>query len=253
MSGTYREDVLQFAAETFHTTAEYLFRRSPQAAVLRHAGSRKWYAAILPVSRKALGIGGEGMVDVVNVKCEPLMLGSWLMQPGFLPAYHMAKGNWVSILLDGSVEQSQVFAALRMSYTLVSNKSTGRHRTEPKEWLVPANPKYEDLSASFAQKTELFWKQSGRFIVGDTLYIYEGKPIGAVTYACEVLQTDIPMHYDQGGLHMDTVVRIALRARFSPEQFPLERLHDYGITGVRGPRGVPEELSVALRASGTAI
>ena len=249
MAGGYREDVLRYAEMQMQTKPEYLFRRSPRTAVLRHAASKKWFAVFMSVPREKLGLSGGDTVEIVNVKCDPLMLGSFLMQEGFFPAYHMAKGSWLTVLLDGSVELSQITAALQMSYALTAQKAGGRQRTEPKEWLVPANPKYEDLSVSFAQNTELYWKQSGHFIPGDTLYIYEGKPIGAVTYVCEVLQTDIPYHYDQGGLHMDTVVRIVLRGRFSPEQFPLERLHDYGITGIRGPRGIPEELSAALRAS----
>jgi len=252
VAGAYREDVLEYAAAQLQTAPEYLFRRSPQTAVLRHAGSGKWFAIIMPVSREKLGLSGSGTADVINVKCDPLMLGSFLMQPGFLPAYHMAKGNWISVLLDGSVPVAEACAALHMSYALIARKAGGKQRTEPKEWLIPANPKYEDLSESFSKDPELYWKQSGRFIVGDTLYIYEGKPIGAITYACEVLQTDIPYHYNQGGLHMDTAVRIVLRRRFSPEQFPMERLHDYGISGVRGPRGIPEELSAALHVSGEA-
>ena len=91
------------------------------------------------------------------------------------------------------------------------------------------------------------WKQGGRFIVGDTVYIYEGKPIGAVTYACEVTETDIPYHYDQDGLRMDRVIRLKLLAVYPQDQFPLARLRDYGVASVRGPRGVPEDLLAALK------
>ena len=247
MNGATRETVLNYAAETFRVRPEYLFRGSPHTAVLRHAASGKWFGIIMPVTREKLGLHGKTPVDVVNVKCDPLMLGSFLMQKGFLPAYHMAKGSWMSILLDGSVEDSAVTAALHMSYVLVSQKTGGKHRTEPKEWLVPANPKYEDLAAHFAQAGDILWKQSARFIPGDTLYIYEGKPICAVTYACTVTGTDIPCHYSQGGLQMDKAVRLRLLCSYPPEQFPAERLLDYGIRTVRGPRGVPPELASALR------
>ena len=131
MQGATRETVLQYAAEQFHTKPEYLFRGSPQTAVLRHSGSRKWFGIIMPVAREKLGLNGSGTVDVVNVKCDPLMLGSLLSEPGFLPAYHMAKHSWVSILLDGSVDAAQVTALLHMSHTLVSEKQ--KRRPAPKK------------------------------------------------------------------------------------------------------------------------
>lgn len=247
---TLRDAVLAFADVQLLTKPEYLFRGSPQTAVLRHAASCKWFGIIMPVAREKLGVAGEGTVDVLNVKCDPMMLGSFLMQAGFLPAYHMAKGSWLSVLLDGTVPLAQVTAALQMSYALIAGRASGKQRTEPKEWLIPANPKYADLAEVFAREREIYWKQSGRFIVGDTVYIYEGKPIGAITYACAVTAVDVPYRHNENGLHMETAVRIALRARFDPAQFPLTRLQDFGITGVRGPRGIPELLSAMLHTSG---
>lgn len=44
--------------------------------------------------------GGEGTVDVLNLKCEPLMTAPCSHEPGVLPAYHMNKEHWITILLD---------------------------------------------------------------------------------------------------------------------------------------------------------
>ncbi len=242
-----RANILKFTAETYQTKPDYPWQRMPEAAVLRHPNG-KWYALIMPIPRDRLGLPEDTVCDVMNVKCDPLMLGSVLLQKGFFPAYHMNKNSWISILLDGTVPLERVTAALQMSYALVSGSGSSRHpRTQPKAWLVPANPKYEDLAQTLAVTHESLWKQSGRFIVGDTVYIYEGKPIGAVTYACEVTETDIPYHYDQDGLRMDKVIRLKLLAVYPQDQFPLARLRDYGVASVRGPRGVPEDLLAALK------
>ncbi len=71
------------------------------------------------------------------------------------------------------------------------------------------------------QQDTLYWKQSAAFIPGDILYIYEGKPIGAMTWCCEVTKTDIPYHYDQGGLHMDKVAELRLLRKYAREQFTI--------------------------------
>lgn len=244
-----REAVLRYAAEQFGTVPEYPWARSPESAVLR-CENGKWYGLVMPVMRDRLGLPEAGVSDVLNVKCDPLMLGSVLMQKGFFPAYHMNKSHWISVLLDGTVPLDRVIAALQMSRALTAGKSGGKMRTEPKAWLIPANPKYEDISVPLLRDKEILWKQSGRFIPGDTVYIYEGKPVGAVTYACEVTEINIPYRYNQGGLHMETVMRLKLLAAYPPEQFPLERLRDYGVASVRGPRGVPEDLLAVLEQSG---
>lgn len=252
-NGATRRTVLDFAAETYQTVPEYPWQRTPDAAVLR-CPNGKWYGLIMSVSKEKLGLPDDTVCDMLNVKCDPLMLGSVLMQKGFFPAYHMNKSHWITILLDGSVPEQRVISALKMSHALTAGKASGKaSRTQPKAWLVPANPKYEDLSKTLAVTHESYWKQSGKFIVGDTLYIYEGKPIGAVTYACEVTATDIPYQFDQGGLHMEKVVQLRLLRIYSPSQFPLERLRDYGVASVRGPRGVPDELLAALLQNGKTI
>lgn len=243
-----RAAVLEFAAAQYGTAPDYPWARSPESAVLR-CKNGKWYGLVMPVGREKLGLPADGVSDVLNVKCDPLMLGSVLMQKGFFPAYHMNKSSWISILLDGTVPLDRVTAALQMSYALASAKGTGKQRTQPKCWLIPANPKYEDISVPLLRDREILWKQSGAFIPGDTVYIYEGKPIGAVTYACEVTEINISYRYNQGGLHMETVMRLKLLAAYPQEQFPLERLRDYGVASVRGPRGVPEDLLAALESA----
>ena len=115
---TLREQLFQYAMEQQAAQPEYLWAKKPHFAVLRRAGSRKWYALFMDVERKRLGLPGEGSVDVLNIKCDPLLRGSLLETQGFLPAYHMNKDRWVTILLDGSVPKGEIIPLLDMSYDL---------------------------------------------------------------------------------------------------------------------------------------
>ena len=36
---------------------------------------------------------GDESIDVVNLKCDPLLIGSLRSEPGFFPAYHMNKDS----------------------------------------------------------------------------------------------------------------------------------------------------------------
>lgn len=121
-----KHEVFVWAADQFGTEPEYLWRSAPDYAVLRNPAG-KWYAIVMNVPRCRLaGQSGDDPVDVLNVKVSPLMLGSLLEQKGFLPAYHMSKKSWVSILLDGSVDGETIKALLEMSYDLSLPKKTNQ-------------------------------------------------------------------------------------------------------------------------------
>lgn len=61
---------------------------------------------------------GEETVEVLNVKCDPELASILRDENGILPAYHMNKEHWISILLDGSVSMEEIFQLLDTSYHL---------------------------------------------------------------------------------------------------------------------------------------
>ena len=111
-----KQELLLWALKTYSTEPDYPWMDGN--AVLRHQPSRKWYAVVMDVGREKLGLSGEGTVDVVNVKCDPLLVGSLRQEEGILPAYHMNKEKWISILLNGSVDTELVKGLLDISYQL---------------------------------------------------------------------------------------------------------------------------------------
>lgn len=121
-----KEAVLRYARETLGTQAEYLFASSPDCAVLRCRANRKWYGIIMRVGRDKLVRGGEGDVDILNVKCDPMMRASLLRKAGFFPAYHMNKTHWITMLLDGTVSVEELTGCLAMSYDRVSSRGVRR-------------------------------------------------------------------------------------------------------------------------------
>ena len=76
---------------------------------------------------RTLGISREGQADILNVKCDPLLMGALRGKPGFRPAYHMNKDKWITILLDGSAEREQITGLLALSFELTAVKR-GRNK-----------------------------------------------------------------------------------------------------------------------------
>jgi predicted DNA-binding protein (MmcQ/YjbR family) len=243
-----RDRLFELAAGRFGTRPEYLWKRTPDCAVLRCGSNDKWYAIVMDVDGSKLGHPELGKVDIVNVKCSPLMTGSLYGMKGIFPAYHMNKESWISVLLDGSVDMEQIKALLEMSYELVSKSSGGKKlRTETREWLIPAAPAMYDVEQDFRRDGSILWKQTANFIVGDTVYIYMASPVSAIMYRCIAEEVDIPYKYDNGSYHIRKAARLKLTHRFSAEDMPLSRMKELGVTAVRGARGVPGTLSRELK------
>ena len=127
-----RERIMRYMQDTYGTEAEYLWADSPDSAVFRHPASRKWYAIIMGVLPERLGLSGEQVLYVMNVKCSTIMIGSLLSTKGFLPAYHMNKNHWISIVLDNSVPDDQITPLLELSYDSVAPKRRTK-RSQPAE------------------------------------------------------------------------------------------------------------------------
>ena len=99
-----RQAFLDYCLDTYGTSADYPFDEDFETAVLRHTGSRKWYALVMRISRRKVGIDSDEMVDVVNLKLPLEMFGSFGAADGVYPAYHMNKLHWISVLLPDAAD-----------------------------------------------------------------------------------------------------------------------------------------------------
>ena len=60
------------------------------------------------------------------------------------------------------------------------------------EWLFPCNPNYYDVKGAFGSLNKINWKQNRDVLVGDTVYIYIGKPDQEIKYETKVIDVDLP-------------------------------------------------------------
>lgn len=119
-----RDRVFAYAKKKYHAEPEYLWSGSPESAVLRNCNNQKWFAVVMKISRNKLGLQGKEAVWIGDFKCEPLMIGSFLQLAGYFPAYHMNKNHWITVLLDGSVEEEQILQLMDLSYCLVQGRKS---------------------------------------------------------------------------------------------------------------------------------
>lgn len=76
------------------------------------------YAALMDILKYNLGLIGKGEISVVNLKCDTRLIGSFRMESGIFPGWHMNKAHWLTVALDGTVEDEKIRFLVDMSYTL---------------------------------------------------------------------------------------------------------------------------------------
>ena len=113
-----RQALAAYLTDAYGTAGEHLFTRYPNFLVFRHSGNRKWFAVIMDIPRKNLKLSGEGEISAVNLKCDTRLIGSFRKEPGVFPCWHMNKAHWLTVALDGTLEDEKIRFLVDMSYEL---------------------------------------------------------------------------------------------------------------------------------------
>lgn len=117
-SDSLRHEILNYSLNKYNTKPIYPWTLLPEYAVLRHESSLKWYALFMNVDGQRLGLTPGRIYDVIDLRCREEDISSYLGKRGFLPAYHMSKKDWITILLDGSVDLEKIIELLDISFEI---------------------------------------------------------------------------------------------------------------------------------------
>lgn len=112
------DEILEYVKEKYQSKPEYLWKKTPDYFVLRHNDNTKWYAAIMYIPKKFIGINDDEKIYVINLKCDPVMVGFLIDNSTIFPAYHMNKKHWITVILDGSMEINEIYSLIDSSWNL---------------------------------------------------------------------------------------------------------------------------------------
>lgn len=118
-----RAELKRFIFENYNVESDFPWLKYPNYEVFRHSNTQKWFALIMDIPKNKLGLQGSDLLDVVNLKCDTLLIGSLRCEPGFFPAYHMNKDSWITVALDGSVSDDKIKMLLDASYDATTSKA----------------------------------------------------------------------------------------------------------------------------------
>lgn len=102
----------------FGSSFVHIFEKYPEFAVLRNE-SKKWFALLVEIEGRKIH-REEERIDLLNVRNDDI---DPFMTLGVLPAYHMNKGTWVSLVLNDTLSDFFVLEKVRKSLELSRGKS----------------------------------------------------------------------------------------------------------------------------------
>ncbi len=123
-----RTELEEYIRNNYGAEPDYPWIKYPRDEVFRHKSNNKWFALIMEVPQDKLGIQGTNILDIVNFKCDSILIGSLLNENGFFPAYHMNKTSWITAVLDGSAADDRIKMLLDMSYEATAPKPRAKRK-----------------------------------------------------------------------------------------------------------------------------
>ena len=86
-----RSQLDKYITDYYGVRAERLFEKNPGFQAYRHNDTKKWFAMIMDLPESRLGLDGQKIIDVVNLKCDPILIGSLRLEP---VSYTHLKKEW---------------------------------------------------------------------------------------------------------------------------------------------------------------
>jgi predicted DNA-binding protein (MmcQ/YjbR family) len=114
----YAQKIIQYVQTTYHDELEFLWPQFPNNAVFRRKDSNKWYGALLVLSKRKLGLNSDEVIDILDLKANPLEIEGMVDGQKYFQGYHMNKKHWYTLCLDGSVSIEEIFQRIAASYKL---------------------------------------------------------------------------------------------------------------------------------------
>ena len=110
--------LIAYVREKYGDELEFLWDKFPDNAVWRRKDNKKWYGALLSVSRRKLGIPSDEIVEIVDLRIAPEEMENLIDNTRFFPGWHMNKKHWYTIILDGTVSVDEICRRVDESYLL---------------------------------------------------------------------------------------------------------------------------------------
>ena len=110
--------ISKYIKDKYNVEPEFLWKKYPFFGIFRNKNNDKWFALITNVDKSKID-NGSGEVELLNIKLDEDKIKLLLRKKGFYKAYHMNKINWISIILNDTLSDEEIYSLIDDSYDLI--------------------------------------------------------------------------------------------------------------------------------------
>lgn len=115
-----KDDYIAWIKSKFGVEPDYPWPDdSPYSFVFR-CPNEKWFALVMRIKYRQLGLTGDEYVWVVNMKADQDDIPNLVNHKSIFPAWHMNKKHWITILLTAVTDFDKLCELTEKSYELVN-------------------------------------------------------------------------------------------------------------------------------------
>lgn len=112
------KEVLKYIKDTYNDKPEFLWKSSPNAAAIRNKKNNKWYMVIMPVIASKIGLESNEEIEIIDIRYQKDKTEEIIDNVNIFPAWHMNKKSWITINLNGNIENEIIYSLIDNSYDL---------------------------------------------------------------------------------------------------------------------------------------
>ena len=114
-----KDDYIAWIKTQFGAEPDFPWPDTPDYCVFR-CPNGKWFALIMKVKYKQIGLTGDEEVWVVNMKADQTEIPNLIDKKSIFPAWHMNKKHWITVLLTAVTDFEKLCEFTQKSWELVN-------------------------------------------------------------------------------------------------------------------------------------
>ncbi|MBR4791805.1 MAG: MmcQ/YjbR family DNA-binding protein [Treponema sp.] len=113
-----KDDYIAWIKTQFGAEPDFPWPDTPDYCVFR-CPNKKWFALVMKIKFRQLGLTGDEAVWVVNMKASQDAIPTLIDRKSIFPAWHMNKKHWITVLLTAATDFEKLCGLTQKSYELV--------------------------------------------------------------------------------------------------------------------------------------
>ena len=115
-----KDDYIAWIKSKFGAEPDYPWPDDAPYSFVFRCPNEKWFALVMRIKYRQLGLTGDENVWVVNMKADQDSIPNLVDHKSIFPAWHMNKKHWITILLTAVTDFNKLCELTEKSFTLVN-------------------------------------------------------------------------------------------------------------------------------------